>query len=269
MADFLTEKLSEMDRRLEELRPLHDEYLRLGAPGPRSRTSTPPLPARARGRGAADGRGGAIPQAPGGRRRRRRQGGTRAEQALQVVRQNPGITVSELAGRLGIAQANYLYRVMNGLQADGAVRREGRVRGRLSGVTRPFPRSRRRPPRRCPRPRVVTGRLHVIGHRLGLTEHGRDRALHPVGGVALAEVAEHHHAREHEWEGLTLFWPRTSARSRGSPRTPRTPRGRRGAGCACCPRSGRRTPRPHRDRRDGHADVLAQLGALPLVDEVA
>ena len=29
MADFLTEKISEMDRRLEELRPLHDEYLRL------------------------------------------------------------------------------------------------------------------------------------------------------------------------------------------------------------------------------------------------
>jgi hypothetical protein len=122
MADFLSEKLAEMDRRLKELRPLHEEYLRLerarsalgefdsgGAAPARTRT-----PAR---------RG---PQPGGGRRRRRREGGTRAEQALEVVRQSPGITVSELATRLGIAQANYLYRVMNNLQADGAVRREGR-----------------------------------------------------------------------------------------------------------------------------------------------
>jgi hypothetical protein len=128
MADFLTEKLSEMDRRLEELRPLHDEYLRLE----RARAALADLdaparaPGRGRGRASSDGVARTAPQGTGGRRRRRRQGGTRAEQALQVVRQNPGITVSELAGRLGIAQANYLYRVMNGLQADGAVRREGK-----------------------------------------------------------------------------------------------------------------------------------------------
>jgi hypothetical protein len=122
MADFLAEKLSEMDRRLEELRPMHEEYLRLeraraalgefDSPAPRGR------------RGSA--RSAAPASASRPRRRRRREGGTRAQQALEVVRQTPGITVSELAGRLGIAQANYLYRVMNGLQADGAVRREGR-----------------------------------------------------------------------------------------------------------------------------------------------
>jgi hypothetical protein len=127
MADFLTEKLSEMDRRLEELRPLHDEYLRLerarqaladfDSPTGRGRTATGDG-----GRRAAARSGGAAPR----RGRRRREGGTRAEQALAVVRQNPGITVSELASRLDISQANYLYRVMNGLQAEGAVRREGR-----------------------------------------------------------------------------------------------------------------------------------------------
>ena len=42
------------------------------------------------------------------------------------MRQTPGITVTELAARLGISQANYMYRVMNGLQADGAVRKQGR-----------------------------------------------------------------------------------------------------------------------------------------------
>ena len=122
MADFLTEKISEMDRRLEELRPLHDEYLRLerarAALGEFDSSSPATRPAPRRERAAA------APSGP--RRRRRRAGGTRAQQALAVVRETPGITVSELAGRLDIAQANYLYRVMNGLQADGAVRREGR-----------------------------------------------------------------------------------------------------------------------------------------------
>ena len=154
---------------------MHDEYLRLDPrPGRarglrRPRSPPPPAPAAAGPPMAGAGR---SPRPPAGRRRRRRQGGTRAEQALQVVRQNPGITVSELAGRLGIAQANYLYRVMNGLQADGAVRREGRYVagagsrahshdhgvGHLEGAHGRG---------------VVTGRLHVIGHRLGLTEHGR------------------------------------------------------------------------------------------------
>ncbi len=91
MADFLDQKRSEIDKRLKELRPLHDEYLKLErakaalegieAPAPRPRP-----PARPRS---------------GGRRRRRRRGGTRAEQALEVVRQNPGITVAELADKLG------------------------------------------------------------------------------------------------------------------------------------------------------------------------
>jgi hypothetical protein len=123
MADFLTEKLSEIDRRLEELRPLHDEYLRLEKA--RAALSDFDAPRARRGRPPRDG-AVATPARSGRGRRRRREGGTRAEQALQVVRQSPGITVSELAGRLGIAQANYLYRVMNGLQADGAVRREGK-----------------------------------------------------------------------------------------------------------------------------------------------
>ncbi|MBA2506456.1 MAG: winged helix-turn-helix transcriptional regulator, partial [Thermoleophilaceae bacterium] len=52
-------------------------------------------------------------------------GGTRAEQALEIVRQNPGVTIPELADRLGIKQ-NYLYRVMGGLEADGAVKKDGR-----------------------------------------------------------------------------------------------------------------------------------------------
>ena len=127
MADFLSEKRAEIDSRLKELRPLHEEYLKLEkakqaldgldtgsprrSPGrPRgSRNATPST-------GASDGR----------RRRRRRSGGTHAERALDMIRQSPGITVAEMAPKLGIAHKNYLYRVLNGLQSEGAVQKEGR-----------------------------------------------------------------------------------------------------------------------------------------------
>jgi hypothetical protein len=129
MADFLSEKLAEIDRRLEELKPLHEEFLRLE----RARTALAGLDGSARPAAEAPAarqprarRDGGSSQTRRPIARRRRQGGTRAEQALEVVRQTPGITVSELASRLGIAQANYMYRVMNGLQADGAVSKRGR-----------------------------------------------------------------------------------------------------------------------------------------------
>ena len=51
--------------------------------------------------------------------------GTRAEQALKEVRQSPGITVAELSDKLQIKHKNYLYRVMAGLQSEGAVKKEG------------------------------------------------------------------------------------------------------------------------------------------------
>src|SRR5687767_6519897 len=58
----------------------------------------------------------------GGRRRR---SGTRAEQAVKLVAENPGITAGEIAKRLGIAP-NYLYRVMADLEKEGRVKKDGR-----------------------------------------------------------------------------------------------------------------------------------------------
>ena len=118
MADFLDEKLAEIDSRLNELRPLHEEYLKLE----RARGALAGVGAPAARRGPGRPRGSSNRPV----RRRRRRGGTRAEQALAVVRQNPGITVSELASQMNVEQANYLYRVMSGLESDGAVRKEGR-----------------------------------------------------------------------------------------------------------------------------------------------
>jgi hypothetical protein len=128
MADFLTEKRQEIDNRLKELRPLYEEYLKLEKAQealagmdqqPRRRgPGRPPGSTSSTTRRASSGNGR--------RRRRRRSGGTRGDQALAVVRENPGITVSELGDKLGIAQKNYLYRVMANLQEDGAVKKEGK-----------------------------------------------------------------------------------------------------------------------------------------------
>jgi hypothetical protein len=116
MADFLAEKRAEIESRLKELRPLHEEYLKLerakaaldGVEGPR----------RGRPRGSAAGSGGT--------RRRRRRGSTRGDEALALIRQNPGATVSELARMMNISPPNYMYRVMANLQSDGAVKKQGK-----------------------------------------------------------------------------------------------------------------------------------------------
>jgi len=126
MADFLTEKRQEIDNRLKELRPLYEEYLKLEKAQEALAGMDQP---RRRGPGRPPGSTSTTTRAKSGngrRRRRRRAGGTRGDQALDVVRQNPGISVSELGDKLGIAQKNYLYRVMANLQEDGAVRKEGR-----------------------------------------------------------------------------------------------------------------------------------------------
>ncbi len=115
MADFLDQTRTDIDNRLKELRPLHEEYLKLE----RAKAALDGIETR-RGPGRPRGSGSAR------RRRRRRSGGTRADEALQAVRQNPGATVGQLAEQLGVKQKNYLYRVMNGLESDGAVRKEGR-----------------------------------------------------------------------------------------------------------------------------------------------
>src|SRR4029079_17709300 len=57
-----------------------------------------------------------------GRRRGRPPKGaqTRADEALDLIKANPGITVGDIAKRMDIRQ-NYLYRVTGQLQKSGAV----------------------------------------------------------------------------------------------------------------------------------------------------
>lgn len=60
-----------------------------------------------------------------GTRRRRRRGGTRADQAVKIIKANPGITASEIAKQMRI-QPNYLYRVLGELQKERKVKKSGR-----------------------------------------------------------------------------------------------------------------------------------------------
>jgi hypothetical protein len=124
MADFLEEKKTEISQRMEELRPLVDEYRRLEAAhralegvntsGGGSSSSTKSSSRRSsRGGGGSGGRG------------RPKGSGTRANEARDIVTSNPGITIPEMAQKMGIQQ-NYLYRVLPSLEQDGLVRKEGR-----------------------------------------------------------------------------------------------------------------------------------------------
>ena len=130
MADFLSEQLGALEKRLKDLRPQVEEYLHLEQVKKALEGVGKPRRGPGRPRGSTTRRrtstSTARRRSTNGRRRRGRRGGTRAQQALKVVRDNPGITVSDLARKLNIKQPNYLYRVMNQLQAEGAVTKSGR-----------------------------------------------------------------------------------------------------------------------------------------------
>jgi len=119
MTDFLDEKRKEIQSRLKELKPLVDEYQRLEA-AERALAGVESKPARTAASAPRRARGSSN-----GRRGRPRGSGTRALQALELVRARPGITIPELAEAMGIKQ-NYLYRVMPTLAEDGQVTKSGR-----------------------------------------------------------------------------------------------------------------------------------------------
>ena len=112
MADFLDEKRKEIDARLQELRPLVDEFNRLekAAAALAGVGGTQAASRRRRSSGTASRRG------------RPRGSGNRAKQALELVRARPGITISEMADAMSI-KANYLYRVMPTLEKEGQVKK--------------------------------------------------------------------------------------------------------------------------------------------------
>ena len=117
MTEFVDTTVRDIDNRLAELRQEAGklEAARAALTGGRRGPGRPP------GSGSSTRRNGA--RRPG-RPRGRRGGNTRANQALELVHSQPGITIPEIAEALKI-KANYLYRVMPRLVSDGVVRRDG------------------------------------------------------------------------------------------------------------------------------------------------
>lgn len=144
MTDFLDEKRREINDRLKELKPAVDEYSRLeaaasalaavGRAAPATtRTATPkagrpPGSGKKAGRPPGSGKKVGRPAGKAGRSKgrvgRRKARGPRALQTLSLVQGQPGITIPELAAKMGIKQ-NYLYRVLPGLQREGIVAKRG------------------------------------------------------------------------------------------------------------------------------------------------
>jgi hypothetical protein len=92
-------------------------------------TAATPIEAPRKKRGRPPGRPKvatrtAAPTA-GPRRAGRRKGGKRAGQALALIRANPGITVPEMAKKIGI-DGTYLYKVLPPLEQEGKIRKDGR-----------------------------------------------------------------------------------------------------------------------------------------------
>lgn len=114
MTEFVDSTVRDIDSRLAELK---QEVSRLEA----ARSA---LTGGRRGPGRPSANGGrGIARRPG-RPRGRRGGNTRSNQALELVRSQPGITIPQIAESLKI-EPNYLYRVMPKLVEDGKVTRDG------------------------------------------------------------------------------------------------------------------------------------------------
>lgn len=121
MAGFVDSTVKEIDDRLRELK---EEVSRL-------ESARSALTGGRRGRGrpraartaARSNRRSTTGRRPG-RPRGRSGSGTRATQALELVRSTPGITIPQIAEKMGI-EPNYLYRVMPRLLNEGQVKRDG------------------------------------------------------------------------------------------------------------------------------------------------
>ncbi len=129
MAGFIDAAVQDIDNRLKELKEEESRLVAARAalagdaarrgPGRPAGSSSP----RTSSRTSSTSTNGSTRRRPG-RPRGRKGGNTRSAQALNLVRNQPGITIPEIATAMKI-EPNYLYRVMPKLTADGLVKRDG------------------------------------------------------------------------------------------------------------------------------------------------
>jgi sugar-specific transcriptional regulator TrmB len=122
--DVLDEARGLVERRLadldEERRRLERALAELGGKAKRS-------PGRPRGSASGTSTKKASSGGSSGapKKRRRRRGGTRGDQAVELIASQPGISASDVAKTMKI-KPNYLYRVLGDLEKEGRVKKDGR-----------------------------------------------------------------------------------------------------------------------------------------------
>lgn len=118
--NVLDEARELLERRLadvhDEARKLERALAELGGKAKRS-------PGRPRGSASKASTKASSAGAP--KKRRRRRGGTRADQAVELITSQPGISASDVAKTMKI-KPNYLYRVLGDLEKEGRVKKDGR-----------------------------------------------------------------------------------------------------------------------------------------------
>lgn len=105
--------------RLDELRPLVDEYRELERAA--QRLGIDPNASRAK---RAPARRASARARRGSRRRAGNSKVSRRDQVIALAREQPGITVPEMGTRLNVDPTG-LYRVVRALEKEGAVKKEG------------------------------------------------------------------------------------------------------------------------------------------------
>ncbi|MGB8879348.1 MAG: hypothetical protein WCD11_23745 [Solirubrobacteraceae bacterium] len=133
MPEFVDNTVKDID---EQLRQLRDEVSRLEAarsaltggrrgPGrPRGSATRTTRGRSTRGRTTRTARTARRATTPARTRSARSGRNTRAGQALELVRQRPGVTIPDIAKVMKI-QPNYLYRVLPRLASEGQIKRDG------------------------------------------------------------------------------------------------------------------------------------------------
>jgi sugar-specific transcriptional regulator TrmB len=114
--ELVERRLADLD---EERRRLERALAELGGKAKRS----PGRPRGSASKASTKASKGSSSGAP--KKRRRRRGGTRADQAVELITSQPGISASDVAKTMKI-KPNYLYRVLGDLEKEGRVKKDGR-----------------------------------------------------------------------------------------------------------------------------------------------
>jgi predicted Rossmann fold nucleotide-binding protein DprA/Smf involved in DNA uptake len=129
-ANVFDEARDALERSVRELRDqlsqAEEALEKLGGKATRRGPGRPGRPGRrgpGRPKGTANKASGGGTTAP--RKRRKRRGGTRADQAVKLIEDQPGISASDVAKTMKI-KPNYLYRVLGDLEKEGRVKKDGR-----------------------------------------------------------------------------------------------------------------------------------------------